>query len=104
MSGHGLHISCLDLSGWFRVCFRMDVSSRSVVVAGIFILTFILNLFFGYYRAKARKYSMKWFLFIHIPIPVVVFARLYSNLDYHYIPVFLAAAVAGQIIGGKVEI
>ena len=82
----------------------MDVSSRSGAVAGIFILTFALNLFFGYFRAKSRKYSLKWFLYIHLPIPVVVFARLYSNLDYAFIPLFLVAAVAGQIAGGKVEI
>jgi len=82
----------------------MDVSSRSVVVAGIFILTFVLNLFFGYFRARTKKYSIKWFLFIHLPIPVVVFARLYAQLDYRVIPVFLLASVAGQIIGGRIEL
>lgn len=82
----------------------MDVSSRSVVVAGIFILTFVLNLFFGYFRARTKKYSFKWFLFIHLPIPIVVFARLYSQLDYRVIPVFLLASVVGQIIGGRIEI
>jgi len=82
----------------------MDVSSRSVVVTGIFILTFVLNLFFGYFRARTKKYSIKWFLFIHLPIPVVVFARLYAQLDYRVIPVFLLASVAGQIIGGRIEL
>lgn len=81
----------------------MDVSSRSEAVATIFIITFVLNLFFGYFRAKEKKYSFKWFLFIHLPIPVVIFARLYAQLDYRIIPVFLIAAVAGQMIGGKVE-
>lgn len=82
----------------------MDVSSRSEAVATIFIITFVLNLFFGYFRAKEKKYSFKWFLFIHLPIPVVILARLYAHLDYKIIPVFLIAAVAGQMIGGKVEI
>lgn len=82
----------------------MDVSSRSATVAVIFILTFVLNIFFGYFRAKAKKYSLKWFLYIHLPIPLVAFVRLYSHLDWRFIPVFLVAAVAGQIIGGKLEV
>jgi hypothetical protein len=94
----------LDLSVRFRVFSGMDISSRPVAAAVIFILAFVLNLFFGYFRAKARKYSLKWFLFIHLPIPIVVFARLYTNLDFRYIPLFLAAAIAGQIIGGKLEL
>ena len=82
----------------------MDVSSRLLIVATIFVVTFVLNLFFGYFRAKVKKYSFHWFLYIHLPIPLVVFARLYFHLDYRFIPVFLIAAVAGQIIGGKVEL
>ena len=82
----------------------MDISSKAGAVFGIFALTFVLNLFFGYFRAKTRKYSLKWFLCIHLPIPVIFFARVYSGIDYRYIPVFLAAAVAGQIFGGKVEV
>ena len=73
-------------------------------MATICIITFVLNLFFGYFRAREKKYSFKWFLCIHLPIPLVAFARLYSHLDYGVIPIFLIVAVAGQIIGGKVEI
>jgi hypothetical protein len=82
----------------------MDISSRLMAVTVICIITFVLNLFFGYFRAREKKYSFKWFLFVHLPIPIVVFARLYAHLDYRVIPVFLVAAVAGQIIGGKVVI
>jgi hypothetical protein len=82
----------------------MDYSSRSVAIAIICIVTFALNLFFGYFRARTKKYSFKWFLYIHLPIPVVIVARLYAQLDYRVIPVFLVAAVAGQIIGGRIDI
>ncbi|MDP2156248.1 MAG: hypothetical protein Q8K68_00890 [Nitrospirota bacterium] len=75
-----------------------------MAIAIICIITFVLNLFFGYFRARERKFSFKWFLCIHLPIPLVAFARLYAQLDYGVIPVFLIVAVAGQIIGGKVEI
>jgi hypothetical protein len=82
----------------------MDVSSHLIAILTICIITFVLNLFFGYFRARERKFSFKWFLCIHLPIPLVAFARLYSHLDYGVIPIFLVVAVAGQIIGGKVDI
>ncbi len=82
----------------------MDVSSRTVAIATICIITFVLNLFFGYFRAREKKYSLKWFLCIHLPIPLIAFARLYANLGYGVIPIFLIFAVAGQIIGGKIEL
>lgn len=82
----------------------MNVSSQLTAVAVISVLTLGLNVFFGYFRARTRKYSFKWFLFIHLPIPIVVFARLYAHLDYRVIPVFLLAAIAGQVIGGRIEI
>lgn len=93
----------LDLHVNFEVFFKMDGSSRLVAVATVFMLTFGLNVFFGYFRKRSRKYSLKWFLFIHLPIPFIAFARLYSQLDWRFIPLFLVAAVAGQIVGGKVE-
>jgi hypothetical protein len=88
----------------FKVFFPMDVSPRTGTIIGIFVLTFVLNLFFGYFRAKARKYSLKWFLYIHLPIPVIIVARVTSGLDIRYIPLFILAAVLGQLSGGKLEL
>lgn len=81
----------------------MDFASNINIVLGISALALVLNLFFGYFRGKQRKFSFKWFLYIHLPIPLLVFARLYSHLDYRYIPLFLFAAVVGQIIGARLE-
>jgi len=93
----------LDLPVWFRVFFVMDLSSLAFTVTGIFFVTIVLNIIFGHFRAKTRKYSLKWFLYIHLPIPVIVAARISYGLDYRYIPLFILAAVAGQIIGGRLE-
>jgi hypothetical protein len=82
----------------------MDVSSPALAVIGIFVLTVLLNIFFGYFRARARKYSLKWFLYIHLPIPLIIIARVYSGLDFRYIPLFVLAAVLGQLFGGKLEL
>ena len=81
----------------------MDFASDINVIIGIFLFTFGLNLCFGYFRGRQKKFSFRWFLYIHLPIPLVVFARLFANLNYRYIPVFLFAAVCGQLVGGKLE-
>ena len=81
----------------------MNFTSTVFIVIEIFLFTFVLNLLFGYFRGKQKKYSFKWFLYIHLPIPFVVLARVLSHLDYRYIPIFLFAAVSGQIFGARLE-
>jgi hypothetical protein len=70
----------------------------------LFVFTLLINLPFGRARAKARKYSFKWFLYIHLPIPLIFLARVLSNIGMKYIPLFILAALIGQILGGKIEI
>ena len=79
----------------------MDFSSKLNIVLGISAMALVLNLIFGYFRGKQKKFSFKWFLYIHLPIPLVVFARLYSHLDYRYIPIFLFVSIVGQVIGAR---
>lgn len=70
----------------------------------ITLLAFIINIPFGYLRNKSRKFSARWFLYVHLSIPFIVAARLLSHTDYRYIPVFILAAVAGQYLGGRIEV
>ena len=81
----------------------MDFSSKITIAVGIALLTLLINLPFGYMRKKARKFSLKWFLCIHLPIPLIFLARVSANLSFRYIPLFVCAALAGQILGGKIE-
>ncbi len=82
----------------------MDFFPKWMVAAGIAIMTVVINLPFGYFRQKTKKFSFKWFLCIHLPIPLIFLARVSSDLSYKFIPIFVAAAVTGQILGGKIEI
>lgn len=68
----------------------------------ITLLTFVIHLPFGYLRSRSRKYSLKWFICIHIPIPFIVAVRIITQTDYKYIPIFIIAAIAGQYVGGKI--
>ncbi len=79
----------------------MVISYKLYAVLALFIFTLLINLPFGYFRSKTRKYSLAWFLYIHIPIPLILLARTFSHIEFRYIPIFILAALAGQILGGK---
>jgi hypothetical protein len=80
----------------------MDASSKVAIIIGIFLLTLAINLFFGRLRIKTRKFSLNWFLCIHLPIPFVFLARVSAHVSAWFIPLFVMAALAGQILGGKI--
>lgn len=82
----------------------MDFAPKLALVLGLFSLTFMLNVPFGFLRSKTRKFSLNWILCVHGPIPIVILGRLFSQLDAMYIPIFISAAVFGQIWGGKLEL
>ena len=81
----------------------MDFSDNFYAILVLFVITLLLNLPFGYARAKTKKYSFRWFLYIHAPIPIIFIVRTFSHIQLEYIPIFVVAAVVGQIAGGKLE-
>lgn len=70
----------------------------------ITLLAFLLNIPFGYLRSHTKKYSLKWFLYIHVPVPLVILTRLLMHADYNYIPFFVLSSIAGQFLGGRIEL
>lgn len=81
----------------------MGMPLKVLIIISLFLFTCLINLPFGYLRGKSRKYSFKWFLYIHIPIPFVLFLRAISNIEYKYIPLFVIAAIIGQVMGSRVQ-
>lgn len=65
--------------------------------------TFSLNLIFGYWRYNATKFSLKWFLAIHLPIPFVYLLRNYEGIGIWILPILLVIAITGQILGGIIR-
>lgn len=78
--------------------------SKFYIILLIFFLAFLINLPFGYARSKSKKYSVRWFLYIHIPIPLIIFFRIISHVEYKFVPLFVIASITGQIIGSKIEL
>lgn len=62
-----------------------------------------LNLPLGYLREGTRKYSLGWFVYIHLSVPVIAYLRISNQVSAWAIPPFVACAVLGQIAGGWIR-
>ncbi len=62
-----------------------------------------VNIPLGYAREGFRKFSLAWFVCIHLSIPLIAWLRLENKVSAWGIPAFVACAVLGQLAGGKVR-
>jgi hypothetical protein len=69
----------------------------------LILIVFIINLPFGHFRSKHAKFSRKWIMAVHIPIPFVFLLRVFSGFNWTVIPLMVLSDVAGQIVGGKLK-
>ncbi len=67
----------------------------------LMLIVFIINLPFGYMRSKATKFSRRWMMAIHIPVPFVFLLRIFSGLNWTVRPLLVLSDVAGQLAGGR---
>jgi hypothetical protein len=72
----------------------------SFLLAGLLVLAFLISIPCGYIRESFRKYSLMWFVLIHLPIPLVVHMRMMAGFSWRVVPLTLGGAIAGQIVGG----
>ena len=64
-----------------------------------------LNLPFGYWRSRTNRFSLPWFLSVHVPVPLVIFIRFACGLGWHLatFPVLVGAFLTGQYLGGRLR-
>ena len=62
-----------------------------------------VNIPLGYAREGFRRFSIGWFVCVHLSVPLIAWLRLVNHVDEWGIPAFVACAVLGQIAGGKVR-
>lgn len=72
-------------------------------LVSLLLFAFFSNIPLGYLRENAPKYSLRWFVFIHLSIPFIVGLRLTNDISWRAIPFTLALAVVGQWLGGRVH-
>ncbi len=69
------------------------------------VVVVAVNLPFGFWRAGLRRFSARWIVAVHAPVPLVVAVRLLSGLGWQLItfPVLVAAFFTGQFVGGRLR-
>ncbi len=72
-------------------------------VYAIAALALAVNIPLGYLRHRARRFSAPWFVWVHLSIPLIATCRLLSGLGWTFVPLFITAAVIGQVLGGKIR-
>jgi hypothetical protein len=65
------------------------------------VTALVLNIPLGYMREGQRKYSLAWFVYVHLSIPLIAYLRIASRINSWFIPFFILCAIAGQIVGGR---
>ena len=65
---------------------------------------FIINIPFGYWRANVRRFSMQWYLAIHLPVILVIAMRLTTHLGFAWSSyvILVTAFFLGQVFGSKI--
>ncbi len=76
---------------------------NTLMVSLALVLTFLINVPFGYWRGYASntKNKKEWILAIHLPVPLVFLLRFLSGSGLKLIPVFVLFFFTGQMLGGK---
>jgi hypothetical protein len=70
------------------------------------VITFVINLPFGYWRGGVRKFSPAWFVAIHAPVPMVIALRFILGLPFRWgaLPFFVVAYFGGQFVGNRLRL
>ncbi|OQX81964.1 MAG: hypothetical protein B6D64_01375 [Bacteroidetes bacterium 4484_276] len=70
----------------------------------ISIITFLLNIPFGYWRANAKRFGLQWYLAVHLPVPAIIALRIFTGIGFHWTTyvALIAAYFFGQFLGGKI--
>ena len=81
----------------------MAIKIQCMHVSITLVITFLLNLPFGYYRARYKTFSFMWFVLVHAPVPFVIITRylLDIQMTWELLPLLLASYFLGQFTGKK---
>ena len=73
----------------------------SIALISLLLFALFSNIPLGYLRMGSRKYSVRWFVYIHLSVPFIIGLRIANNISWQMVPFSIALAVAGQMIGSR---
>ena len=72
-----------------------------LILIGLILTATAINIPLGFVRQGVEKFSFAWYFYVHISIPLIIYLRIKSGYSWKFIPLTIAGAVIGQIIGGR---
>ncbi len=68
-------------------------------------MIFLINLPFGWWRARLKKLSPMWFVAIHLPVALAIAIRISIGVPLRLVtlPLFVVAFFLGQTMGGRLR-
>ncbi len=69
----------------------------------LMLVVFFINMPFGYWRFSSARFSRKWMMAVHIPVPFVFLLRIFSGFGWIVIPLLMVSFAAGQFADGKLR-
>ena len=88
----------------FLFMFSPQYSDKKIMILLLAaFIDLIFNIPFGYWRANTKRFSVQWFLSVHLPIPLIIILRIYSGIGFEFItyPIMVSAFLLGQHFGYK---
>ena len=73
----------------------------SIALISLLLFALFSNIPLGYLRMGSPKYSVRWFVYIHLSVPFIIGLRIANNISWQIVPFSIALAVAGQMIGSR---
>lgn len=78
----------------------MNIEINTALIS-LLAFAILSNIPLGYLRMGSPKYSLRWFVYIHLSVPFIIGLRITNNISWHVIPFSIGLAVAGQMIGSR---
>jgi hypothetical protein len=73
----------------------------NMALFSLFAFALLSNIPLGYLRMGSRRYSVRWFVYIHLSVPFIIGLRVVNHISWQVIPFSIALAVIGQMIGSR---
>lgn len=66
------------------------------------LMSITFNIPLGFLRNKTRKFSIRWFILIHLTVPLIYYFRTTLVMPKWSAVIFIVAAIFGQLAGSRI--
>jgi hypothetical protein len=72
-----------------------------MIIALLAFIVFMINVPFGFWRKSQKRFSLNWFLSIHIPVIISIGLRYLCDIKFEwlYLLLFVLIFITGQFLG-----